>query len=48
MIKQTFARQQHTIGFKKYGKVLRSFNLKQIPKLSGKINIDEFVFKIKK
>jgi len=33
---------------KKYGNVLRKFNHKQIPKLSGKINIDEFVFKIKK
>ena len=33
---------------KKYGKVLRNFNMKQIPKLSCKINIDEFVSKIKK
>ena len=32
----------------KYGKILRNFNMKQIPKLSGKINIEEFVFKIKK
>ena len=32
----------------KYGKVLRNFNLKQIPKLSGKINLDEFVSKFKK
>ena len=33
---------------KKYGKVLRDFSMKQIPNLSGKINIDEFVSKIKK
>ena len=33
---------------KKYGKALRNFNMKQIPELSGKINIDEFVSKIKK
>lgn len=33
---------------KKYGKILRDFNMNQIPKLSGKINIDEFVSKIKK
>ena len=33
---------------KKYGKSLRNFNMKQIPELSGKINIDEFVSKIKK
>jgi len=33
---------------KKYGKVLRDFNLKQIPKLSGKINLDEFVSKFSK
>ncbi len=33
---------------KKYGTALRGFNMKQIPKLSGKLNIDEFVFKIKK
>ena len=33
---------------KKYGKVLRNFSMKQIPELSGKINIDEFVSKIKK
>lgn len=32
----------------KYGKVLRTFNLKQIPRLSGKINLDEFVSKFKK
>jgi len=32
----------------KYGKVLKNFNLKQIPQLSGKINLDEFVFKFKK
>lgn len=33
---------------KKYGAVLRDYNMKQIPALSGKINIDEFVLKIKK
>ena len=33
---------------KKYGAVLREWSMKQIPELSGKINIDEFVFKIKK
>ena len=33
---------------KKYGYSFDSFNKKQIPKLSGKINTDEFVFKIKK
>lgn len=33
---------------KKYGDALRNFNLKQTPKLSGEINIDEFIFKIKK
>ena len=33
---------------KKYGSVLRNFNMNQNPKLSGKINIDEFVLKIKK
>lgn len=33
---------------KKYGKTLREFNMKQIPELSGKINIDEFVSKFKK
>lgn len=33
---------------KKYGKAIRNFGTKQIPKLSGKINIDEFVSKIKK
>lgn len=33
---------------KKYGKILREFSMKQVPELSGKINIDEFVFKIKK
>ena len=33
---------------KKYGKVLRNFSMKQIPELSGKINIDELVSKIKK
>jgi len=32
----------------KYGKVLKNFNLKQIPQLSGKINLDEFVSKFKK
>jgi len=33
---------------KKYGKVLRNFSMNQVPDLSGKINIDEFVSKIKK
>ena len=33
---------------KKYGKVLRNFSMKQIPELSGKINIDEFISNIKK
>ena len=33
---------------KKYGKVLRHLSMKQIPELSGKMNIDEFVSKIKK
>ena len=33
---------------KKYGKVLRKFNMKQKPTLSGKINLDEFVSKFKK
>ncbi len=33
---------------RKYGAALRGFNMKQKPELSGKINIDEFVFKIKK
>ena len=33
---------------KKYGKALREFSMKQVPDLSGKINIDEFVSKIKK
>ena len=33
---------------KKYGKAIRNFSEKQIPELSGKINIDEFVSKIKK
>ena len=33
---------------KKYGRALRGFSMKQIPDLSGKINIDEFVSKIKK
>ena len=33
---------------KKYGQALRNFNMKQVPELSGKINIDEFVGKIKK
>ncbi len=32
---------------KKYGGALRQFNMSQIPELSGKINIDEFVSKIK-
>jgi transposase-like protein len=33
---------------KKYGERLDAFNKKQVPKLSGKINADEFVFKVKK
>src|SRR3989338_9261108 len=33
---------------KKYGKALREFSMKQVPDLSGKINIDKFVSKIKK
>lgn len=33
---------------KKYGKTLHEFDQKQNPKLSGKINNDEFVFKVKK
>lgn len=33
---------------KKYGNILEKFGGKQIPKLSGKINTDEFVFKVKK
>ena len=33
---------------KKYGNALRDLNMKQKPKLSGKINIDEFILKIKK
>ena len=33
---------------KKYGDMFDSFSKKQIPKLSGKINADEFVFKAKK
>ena len=33
---------------KKYGKILRNFSMKQIPELSGKINIDEFISNIKK
>lgn len=33
---------------KKYGDNFHKFNRKQIPKLSGKINNDEFVFKVKK
>lgn len=33
---------------KKYGDSFDNFNKKQIPKLSGKINTDEFVFKVKK
>ena len=33
---------------KKYGKALRKFNMKQTPTLSGKINIDEFLSKVKK
>ena len=33
---------------KKYGDAFDLFNKKQIPKLSGKINADEFVFKVKK
>ena len=32
----------------KYGKNLRNFNIKQAPKLSGKINLNEFVSKFKK
>ena len=32
----------------KYGKALKKFDLKQIPKLSGKINLDEFVSHFKK
>jgi len=30
------------------GKKMREFNMKQIPRLSGKLNLDEFVFKVKK
>jgi transposase-like protein len=33
---------------KKYGKAIGDWNSKQVPELSGKINIDEFVLKIKK
>lgn len=33
---------------KKYGVKFDTFNRKQVPKLSGKINADEFVFKVKK
>jgi transposase-like protein len=33
---------------RKYGKALRNFSMKQSPNLSGKINIDEFLSKIKK
>ena len=33
---------------KKYGNTFDEFNKKQIPKLSEKINTDEFVFKAKK
>jgi transposase-like protein len=33
---------------KKYGEKVDAFNKKQVPKLSGKINADEFVFKVKK
>jgi transposase-like protein len=33
---------------KKYGYSLAEFNKKQTPKLSGKINMDEFIFKVKK
>ncbi|MEK7082694.1 MAG: helix-turn-helix domain-containing protein [Patescibacteria group bacterium] len=33
---------------KKYRDTFGEFNKKQIPKLSGKINTDEFVFKVKK
>ena len=33
---------------KNYGNSFENFNKKQIPKLSGKINTDEFVFKVKK
>ena len=32
----------------KYGPVLREWSMKQMPELSGKINLDEFVLKIKK
>lgn len=33
---------------RKYGKALKNFHMNQIPELSGKINIDEFVSKFKK
>lgn len=33
---------------KKYGNIFDAFSKKQIPKLSGKIHTDEFVFKVKK
>lgn len=33
---------------KKYGKSLQEFNQRQNPNLSGKINSDEFIFKVKK
>ena len=33
---------------RKYGPALRGWNMKQKPELSDKINIDEFVLKIKK
>ena len=33
---------------KKYGNALEIFSKKQTPKLSGKINSDEFIFKVKK
>jgi len=33
---------------KKYGDDFDVFNKKQVPKLSGKINTDEFIFKVKK
>ena len=33
---------------KKYGAALGNWSVKQTPELSGKINIDEFVLKIKK
>jgi len=33
---------------KKYSNAFDRFSKKQIPKLSGKINTDEFVFKVKK